>query len=249
MKVLKNRCKRMRSGKRTMPRNRAQNIKASVIIRSYNAEGTIERAVRSALMQNFTEPYEVVVVDDGSTDSTLSIVEKIEDERIVIVHQENSGIVKAANAGVSAAKGSTVVFVDADDEALPDFLASAERELDRGDADIAYSDYFEEYMGEKRHITCDDPFKAPMGAFAWRIESLREAGLFPEGTLFPEYAILLRMWGVWKIAHIAAPAFVYHRSRSSLTGDRSRTLAAIASLKAQYPERSAEINLIRPYDL
>lgn len=89
----------------------------SVIIPLYNKEPIIERTVKSVLSQSFTN-FEVVIVNDGSTDGSMDIVRSISDPRIVIIEQENGGPSKARNTGVRASKGDWIVFLDADDEFL-----------------------------------------------------------------------------------------------------------------------------------
>lgn len=87
----------------------------SVIIPLYNKEQTIERSLRSVLSQDYDD-FEVIVVNDGSTDGSAEIVKSIPDFRIVFVEQENGGPSKARNTGVKCSKGDWIVFLDADDE-------------------------------------------------------------------------------------------------------------------------------------
>ncbi len=86
----------------------------SVVIPMYNAEAFIRRSVDSVLSQ--TEPdYELVVIDDGSTDSSLSIVSSYQDDRLKVVEQENRGAGSARNRGIAEASGGWIAFLDADD--------------------------------------------------------------------------------------------------------------------------------------
>jgi glycosyltransferase involved in cell wall biosynthesis len=93
----------------------------SVIIPTYNRAGLLPRALESVLAQTYTE-FEVVVVDDGSTDGTKLVVESLADSRIRYVYQENGGRSSACNAGVAQCRGRFVTFLDSDDEALPTWL-------------------------------------------------------------------------------------------------------------------------------
>lgn len=93
----------------------------SVVIPLYNKESIIERSLQSVLSQDYDD-FEVVVVNDGSTDRSMEIVHSIEDHRLVLIEQENGGPSKARNTGVKNAKGEWIVFLDADDELLPGAL-------------------------------------------------------------------------------------------------------------------------------
>lgn len=102
------------------------NIKVSVIVPVYNEERYISATLDSIINQNF-EDFELIVVDDGSTDSTLEIVtEKLSDSKInhKIIHQENSGVSSARNRGITESSGDYIVFVDADDYILTDHLSN-----------------------------------------------------------------------------------------------------------------------------
>lgn len=87
----------------------------SVIIPLYNKERIIERTVRSVLIQSYKN-FELIVVDDGSTDNSVAVFEHIQDERITIIKQENGGPAVARNTGMANAKGDWILFLDADDE-------------------------------------------------------------------------------------------------------------------------------------
>lgn len=94
----------------------------SVIIPVYNGAAFIETCVESVLKQTFYN-IQVIVVDDGSTDQTLFILNQLacKDERLQVIHQENGGVSKARNTGLSAAKGEWILFVDADDRIEDDY--------------------------------------------------------------------------------------------------------------------------------
>jgi glycosyltransferase involved in cell wall biosynthesis len=92
----------------------------------YNKERDVARAIRSALAQTFTD-YELIVVNDGSTDRSVNAVATFNDPRIRLAHQENQGVSAARNRGVSEAQAELVAFLDADDEWLPEFLSTIMR--------------------------------------------------------------------------------------------------------------------------
>ncbi|MEQ5787963.1 glycosyltransferase [Erythrobacter sp. NFXS35] len=95
----------------------------SVIIPAYNRAATVARAVNSVLAQDY-EQFEIIVVDDGSTDSTAAVVEAISDPRLRLVTQPNAGVAAARNRGIAEARGEFVALLDSDDEWLPGKLAA-----------------------------------------------------------------------------------------------------------------------------
>jgi glycosyltransferase involved in cell wall biosynthesis len=91
----------------------------SVIIPTYNRAATIERAIRSVLGQTYVD-FELLVVDDGSTDNTGTVIEAIGDPRVRLMRLPvNSGPAVARNAGIGAARGTLIAFLDSDDVWLP----------------------------------------------------------------------------------------------------------------------------------
>lgn len=96
----------------------------SVVIPLYNKAHTIRRTIDSVLAQSFGD-FEIIVVDDGSTDDGVEILQSINDHRIKIIHQANQGVSGARNKGVQCATFEYVAFLDGDDEWLPGYLNQA----------------------------------------------------------------------------------------------------------------------------
>lgn len=94
----------------------------SVVIPLYNKQEEVARAIQSAVKQSFT-PYEVIVIDDGSTDNSAQRVSEIGSQLVKLIKQQNSGVSAARNCGINAAKGNFIAFLDADDWWEKDFLA------------------------------------------------------------------------------------------------------------------------------
>lgn len=112
----------------------------SVLLPAFNAERYVEAAVRSILSQTFGN-FELIVIDDGSTDATLHILEQFKqvDDRVVLVSRENRGLVDTLNEGIKIARGEWIARMDADDIALPNRLQTQLAWIERTGADICGS--------------------------------------------------------------------------------------------------------------
>lgn len=100
--------------------------KFSVVIPLYNKASYIVSTVQSVLAQQYTD-FEIIVVDDGSTDHGAEKLLEITDDRITIVRQENQGVSVARNVGISLAKSEYIAFLDADDVWCPDYLVQIDK--------------------------------------------------------------------------------------------------------------------------
>lgn len=117
-------------------------MKLSIIVPAYNAAGVIERCLNSLVDQTFDD-YEVIIVNDGSTDNTMDVISKFVDSnittgrRITVINQENQGVSVARNKGIEVASGEYLLFVDADDfietdslKKIWEYIANAEDKPD-----------------------------------------------------------------------------------------------------------------------
>lgn len=93
----------------------------SVVIPLHNKEKQIENTLQSVFAQTFID-YEIIIVNDGSTDGSTDVVESINDPRIRLINQKNSGVSAARNRGIKEAKGEFIAFLDADDAWKPEYL-------------------------------------------------------------------------------------------------------------------------------
>lgn len=93
----------------------------SVVIPLYNKEQSIVSTLQSILKQTYQD-FEIIIVDDGSTDCSVEEVEKVTDSRIHLIRQNNTGVSAARNRGIEEAKGEFIAFLDADDEWTPCYL-------------------------------------------------------------------------------------------------------------------------------
>lgn len=107
-----------------------KNIHFSVVIPLYNKENVISRTIQSVLDQTYSE-FELVVVNDGSKDNSVSIVKNFNDPRIRIINQKNGGVSAARNRGIKEAHNDWIFFLDADDVMLPNALSVFEKMINR----------------------------------------------------------------------------------------------------------------------
>jgi len=110
----------------------------SVIVPVYNVEKYLERSVNSLLAQTYTD-FEIILVDDGATDSSGTMCDSIDlcDERIRVIHKKNGGLSSARNAGLAIAEGKYVAFVDSDDAVSPNFLLMLYTAMSKVGADMS----------------------------------------------------------------------------------------------------------------
>lgn len=94
----------------------------SIIIPLYNKEQSITNTLKSVLKQTFTD-FEIIIVNDGSTDKSVAKVDAFKDGRIRLIHQENEGVSSARNKGIKKAKYEWIAFLDADDIWLENHLS------------------------------------------------------------------------------------------------------------------------------
>lgn len=132
----------------------------SVIIPAYNAEKTIKQTIESVFNQTFNN-FELIVVNDGSQDSTMEILGGISDSRLKVFSYPNSGVATSRNRGISYASGNYISFLDADDLWTPDKLEAQLKALQENtQAAVAYSwtDWIDEagkFLRPGSHITAN----------------------------------------------------------------------------------------------
>ena len=112
-------------------------MKISVIIPAYNAEKFLVESIESVINQTIDD-FEIIVIDDGSTDSTLDILRNYEEsyEDFIVICQDNSGPAAARNRGLDVAKGEYIYFLDADDVLELDALESLYNAAKRRKSDL-----------------------------------------------------------------------------------------------------------------
>lgn len=155
----------------------------SVILPCYNGEETVSRTVESVLAQTM-QSFELIAVDDGSTDGAGALLDRWagRDARVRVLHTENGGVARARNAGMAAATGKWLAFVDADDVLLPDALSRL-LALDDGTAQILCGGFIMRHIDEGNR---EQPFVCAHGDLQTVLESLIRG----DSALNPMYAKL-----------------------------------------------------------
>ena len=130
--------------------------KLSIIVPVYNLENYISRTLDSLLSIRFSHDYEIIVVNDGSTDGSEAIIAGYQEktDKIRLFTIENGGVSRARNVGIRQASGQYITFMDGDDTVEPDFYEKAVAELDRGGYDFVQGNYREVYEDHVKPIEC-----------------------------------------------------------------------------------------------
>lgn len=168
----------------------------SVIIPLYNKARYIGRTLDSVLAQTHPD-FEVIVVDDGSTDDGPDIVRRYRDKRIMLVRQDNAGPGAARNHGTRRSKSELVTYLDADDEWMPQFLQTLIDILRKHpDCDVAASGYYigPEKIDRGRELTSH---RIPTGPWRLPCEADQEQLGYALGV-FHSCATVYRSWVVKK---------------------------------------------------
>ena len=213
-----------------------EEIAVSVIVPFFNSEGTLSRCIESLLKQSFTN-FEIVLIDDGSTDDSAEIAKRFaaEDTRIKLLSQDNSGQAKARNAGIDAAEGRYICFVDSDDYVDYEYLSSALSALQKSGCEIVAFNFMKVVNGvsEPEFDTSGDVSFDRVHALAElnyhrRFDSSAGGKVFPrsyfENVRFPpgmkceDAAIMhLLIAQCSSMLYISKPLYYYERNAGSTT--------------------------------
>ena len=154
-------------------------LKVSIIIPLYNKAPYVRRALESIAAQSLSD-FEVIVIDDGSTDDGAAIVAGYSDARYRLIHQANAGPGAARNTGIAQSRGEFIAFLDADDEWLPSYLEESVRRLEQFGPEVSSvtSGYIEypdcvstESMWRKRGLT-EGVHRVHPDTDPWRVVSM-----------------------------------------------------------------------------
>ena len=132
----------------------------SIVIPTYNRLPILQKCLQAMEAQDFTQPYEIVVVDDGSTDGTVEFLQSHTNEfpHVKLFLQNHEGAAIARNTGIDLAQGETIVFIDSDLVVTPIFLSAHAKALEGSDRGFTYGQVintanFEDPTSEQIKVT------------------------------------------------------------------------------------------------
>jgi glycosyltransferase involved in cell wall biosynthesis len=222
----------------------------SVIIPVYNRENLIRETINSVLKQSFYD-FEIIVVDDGSTDKTLSALKEY-GNRVKVLSQQNQGPGAARNIGIQIAQGKYITFLDSDDlwfpwtlatfyetirkENFPTFIAGStiefeeEIELQKVQPDLVKYTFFQDYLE-----SYSQSFNLLPSNVAIRVDSLLESGCFTNRWINAEDCDLWLKLGAAQgfVAIQDPPVLAYRRHENTAISDISRSIQGMNYLVQQ----------------
>lgn len=244
----------------------------SIIMPAYNVEKYIAASIESVMNQTFKN-WELIIIDDGSTDGTADIVKSYieKDDRIKYLYQENARQARARNNGISHAKGSLLAFLDSDDMWLPQkleiSLASFDLELydliftnsystDEGIIDVLSTSFevmnvkAREYYGKEALQSFIEFNRVPILTVLVKKSALEEVGLFDE------YCVPAEDYDLWvrllkngsKFKSIDLPLSIYRVQESSSTAsDRFATASVVKSIAKNFTSQELKELQVEQY--
>lgn len=179
----------------------------SIVTPCYNAAAFVREGVESVLAQTFTD-FELIVVNDGSSDDSLAILKTINDPRLVLIDQPNSGVMAARNHGIRIARGTYLAFLDADDGWREDFLEKMHSALAaRPDAALAYCGWQNIGLPGAR----SNPFVPPDYENEGKAEALLYACRWPIHAVLVKRALVVEVGAFDETIHTAEDYWLWLR--------------------------------------
>lgn len=196
----------------------------SIVVTNYNNASFLDRCIRSLLRQNTSFDYEVIVVDDASSDDSISVLNHFKSEVTILENDQNLGLAASANRGILESRGTFVVRVDSDDFVSRHFVQTlalalaANKQIDAVSCDYVV---FQE-SGNMRTETIFDSQRDPIACgILFRRDQLIEIGLYDDTFRFHEDKELrMRFDRRFTVVRIPIPLYRYCRHETNLSLDR-----------------------------
>jgi glycosyltransferase involved in cell wall biosynthesis len=194
----------------------------SVIVPVFNQEKWLARCLRSLIDQNIKHSeYEIIVIDDGSTDRSRFVIEQFSDIVKIIDHSKNMGLPKAINTGIKNSRAKYIVRVDADDYVNINFIFLLKFFLNHNRSmDAIACDYY--IINDREEIiTRKNCMSEPIGCgILFKTSHLFEIGLYDEEFLLHEERELrIRFEKKYKIHHLELPLYRYRKHDDNITNN------------------------------
>lgn len=199
--------------------------KISVIIPVYNQEKYIARCLRSLIEQSMhKEDYEIIVINDGSTDRTDKVLNQFKEFITIIKNRKNLGLPSALNIGIKKSLCKYMVRVDSDDYVNEDFLKFLYAFISQNkNFDAVATDYFlvDENENFIKRLNC---INEPIGCgIIFKSQQILELGLYDENLLLHEDIDLRkRFQKKFKIERLPLPLYRYRKHNSNITNDKKK---------------------------
>jgi glycosyltransferase involved in cell wall biosynthesis len=208
----------------------------SVIVPAFNEERFIGRALRSIIGQAYVEEFEIIAVNDASTDRTAFALDLFKEEITILHNEKQLGLPGSLNRAIRAARGKYIVRVDADDYVTRDYLYLLQRFLEANTyMDAIACDYVVVDDAENVIERCNC-MERPIGCgIMFRSDHLIEIGLYDDAQLMHEDRDLrVRFLEKYNIARVELPLYRYRRHPDNMTNDRSAWNHYEERLKAKH---------------
>jgi glycosyltransferase involved in cell wall biosynthesis len=237
----------------------------SVIIPVYNGEKTIRETIESVLSQTFRD-FELIILNDGSQDSTLEVVSSIQDSRLKVFSHPNAGLAASRNRGTFHAVGEYISFIDADDLWTPDKLETQLKALqDNPEAAVAYSwtNYIDEsgqFLRRGGYLTANGDVYAKLLVVDFlengsnpliRRQALIQVGGFDESLPAAEdWDILLRLAAQYSFVAVPYPQILYRVSANSMSAHVVRQeTACLKVLERAFNQAPESLQYLKKYSM
>lgn len=202
---------------------RGRSVRASIIITCYNREKWIARAIRSAVSQRFPpDAYEVIVVDDGSSDHSRDIIMDMSNEVVPVFHEKNLGLPAARNTGIRKARGRFILHLDSDDYLHESTLYVLDLHLALNPEWGAVACDYVEVDSRERHIRRGNAETEPIACgILFRKEALIDIGLYDEEMmLLEDMELRHRFVSRHAIGYCHVPFYRYVRHNGNMTRNK-----------------------------